>query len=395
MQLSRFAKVTALSVAPLTLVAGGFQASALADQPAQDARPAAAAFSASALSAKSDGGLKDISGFSSNSTQGKTLKAEEFGVMRAASGEAAVVDRSMARRGVTTAAGKGFVELSWKGYAKDARYVVARDGKDIATLGAGVTSFRDTTVKAGAEYAYQVIPLLPKGGAPNSKLYGMKVAVPESGSLTGLRESAVERASTAAVAKTSTLTWYGFIPQKYVSAPVAGCDYGKNFKFGGDNHSDFNWKTSKYRFALHATITWSNKKVLTNKNINPTTVYRKDNNKLVAKKTASAKNTYAKKLASSGNTVGIRMVLHATNPFCKGLGGVKGAASGAFTINMSKSGNYEIRSGNHRQYPNHHIYIYDGGQVTHVHKRKHGSTACLIGSATCPTVDLTGRYGKF
>lgn len=396
MQLSRFAKVTALSVAPLTLVAGGFQASALAAQSAPDARPAAA-FSASALSTTSHGGprLKNVSGFSSNSTQGKTLKAEDFGVMRTASGETAVVDSSMAHRGVTTAAGKGFVELSWKGYAKDARYVVARDGKDIATLGAGVTSFRDTTVKAGAEYAYQVIPLLPKGGAPNSKLYGMRVAVPQSGSLTGLRESAVERASTAAVAKTSTLTWMGWIPQKYVNAPLAGCDYGKNFKFGGDNHKDFNWKSSKFRFALHATVTWSNKKVVANKHINPTTVYRKDNNKLVAKKTASAKNTYAKKLASSGNTVGIRMVLHATNPFCKGLGGVKGAASGAFTINMTKSGTYEIRSGNHRQYPNHYIYIYDGGKVTNVHKKKHGSTACLIGSATCPTVDLTGRYGKF
>ncbi|EMF52761.1 MULTISPECIES: hypothetical protein [Streptomyces] len=395
MQLSRFAKVTALSVAPLTLVAGGFQASALADQSAQDAQPAAAAFSASALSARSDGGLKDVSGFSSNSTQGKTMKAEDFGVMRAASGEAAVVDSSMARQGVTTAAGKGFVELSWKGYTKDARYVVTREGKSIATLGAGVTSFRDTDVKAGADYTYQVIPLLPKGGNPNSRLYGMRVAVPHSGSLTGLRELAVERASTAAVAKKSTLSWVGFIPQKYVAAPIAGCDYGQSFKFGGDNHKDFNWKSNKYRFALHATITWKTKKVVSNKHINPTTVYVKKTNKYVGSKTATAKNTYAKKLASSGNTVGIRMVVHATNPYCKGLGGVKGAASGAFTISMSKSGNYEIRSGTHRQYPNNYVYIYDGGKVTNVHKKKHGSTKCLVGSVMCPQVDMTGLYGKF
>lgn len=395
MQLSRLAKVTALSVAPLTLVAGGFQATALADQDTAGARPAAAAFSASALSAKADSGLKDVSGYSAYSTQGKTLKAQGFGVLKSASGETAVVDSSMAREGVTAAAGKGFVELSWKGYAEDARYVVARDGKDIATLGAGVTSFRDTAVKAGAEYAYQIIPILPKGGAKGSKLYGMKVAVPESTSLTGMRASAMERASTAAVAKTSTLTWTGFIPQKYVDAPLAGCDYGKNFKFGGDNHKDFNWKSSKFRFALHATITWSNKKVVANKHINPTTVYVKKTSKFVAKKTASAKNVYAKRLGAGGNYVDIRMNVHATNPFCKGLGGVKGAASGAFTINMTKSGNYTIRSGKHRLYPNHFIYIYDGGQVTKVYTRKHGSTACLIGSATCPEADLTGRYGKF
>ncbi|MGJ5826465.1 hypothetical protein [Streptomyces ossamyceticus] len=396
MQLSRLAKATALSVAPLTLVAGAYQANALGGQDTAGARPAAAAaFSASALSAKADTGLKDVSGFAAGSAQGKQLKAQGFGVLKSAAGETAVVDSSMARQGVTAAAGKGFVELSWKGYADGARYVVARDGKDIATLGAGVTSFRDTAVRAGAEYTYQIIPILPKGGAPGSRLYGMKVAVPESSSLTGMRSAAVERASAAAAASTTTLSWVGFIPQKYVDAPLAGCDHGRNFKFGGDNHSDFNWKSSKYRFALHATITWSNKKVVANKHINPTTVYVKKTSKFVAKKTASAKNVYAKKLGGSGNSVDIRMNVHATNPFCKGLGGVKGAASGAFTINMTKSGNWTIRSGKHRLYPNHFIYIYDGGKVTKVYTRKHAGTACLIGSATCPEADLTGRYGKF
>ncbi|WP_286254907.1 hypothetical protein [Streptomyces graminofaciens] len=387
------AKVAALSLAPLTLVGAAFQASASTGTTAdQGVRPAAAAFSVSALSADK---LTDVSGFDAKSAQGKVLDAQGFGVARAASGETAVVDTSMADQGVTAAAGKGFVELSWKGYAKDARYVVVRDGKDIATLGAGVTSFRDTAVKAGAEYGYQVVPVLPKSGAPNSRLYGMKVAVPASGSLTGLRQEAVERATAAGAASTTTLTWTGFIPDKYVSAPLAGCEYGKNFKFGGDAHTDFNWKSSKYRFALHATITWSNKKVVFNKHINPTTVYRKDNGKLVAKKTATAKDTYGKRLGASGNSVDLRMVVHATNPFCKGLGGVKGAADGAFTINMTKSGNYTIRSGKHRLFPNNFIYIYDGGQVTKVYTRKHAGTACLIGSATCPEADLTGRYGKF
>ncbi|MER7107932.1 hypothetical protein [Streptomyces sp. NPDC000229] len=393
MHLSRFARVTALSIAPLTLVAGGFQASASTESPSdRTPRPSTAAFSMSALSSN---GLKDVSGLSANSAEGRTLQTQGFGVMRAASGETAVVDRSMAREGITAAAGKGFVELSWKGYANDARYVITRDGKDVATLAAGVTSFRDTTVKPGAEHHYQVVPLLPKSGAPESRLYGMKVSVPASGSLTGLRKAASERAERAAVAATSTLTWTGFIPEKKVDAPTAGCDYGKNFQFGGDGHSDFNWKSSKYRFAVHATVTWKSKSVVGNKHINPTTVYVKKTGKYVTKKTASAANTYAKKLGSGKNYVDVRMVVHATNPFCKGLGGVKGAASGAFTMNLTQSGNYTIRSGKHRMFPNHHIYIYDGGKVTNVYTRKYANVACLIGSVACPEADLTGRYGKF
>ena len=145
MQLSRSAKVAALSLAPLTLVATGFNASAAPDE---EPRPGASAFSISALSSSE---LKDVSGVSENSVAGKALDSQQFSVMRAASGETAVVDRSSAREGITAAAGKSFAELSWEGYAKDARYVVTRDGKEVARLDAGVTSFRDTNVEPGAD----------------------------------------------------------------------------------------------------------------------------------------------------------------------------------------------------------------------------------------------------
>ncbi|MBT2525313.1 hypothetical protein J7E91_07655 [Streptomyces sp. ISL-99] len=389
MQLSRSAKVAALSLAPLTLIATGFHASAAPDQ---DPQPSPSAFSISALSSSN---LKDVSGVGANSAEGKTLAAQGFSVMRAASGETAVVDRSSAREGITAAAGKSFVDLSWKGYAKDARYVVIRGGKEVARLDAGVTSFRDTNVSPGADYHYQVAPVLPEGGNPQARLWGIKVSVPASGSLTALRDEAVSRASAAGVAKTSTLSWITFIPQKKVNAPVGGCDYGKNFQFGGDGRSKFDWKSSKYRTALHATVTWKSKKVAGNKDINPTNVYVKKTGRKVATKTATTKHMSAKKLGSGGNYVDVRMSLHATNPFCKGLGSVKGAINGAFTINLTKSGNYTIRSGKHRLMPNHHIYIYDGGKVTNVYTRKYASASCLVGSITCPEADLTGTYGKF
>ncbi|NJP50132.1 hypothetical protein HCJ93_08615 [Streptomyces sp. SBST2-5] len=389
MHLSRSARTAALSLAPLTLLAGGVNAAA-APQP--DPRPDTAAFS---LSAVSSDGLKDVTGVGENSAQGRMLAAQGFGVMRADSGETAVVDRSSAREGIVAAAGSSFVELSWKAYAPDARYVVTRDGKEIARLAAGEESFRDTDVAPGTDYHYQVAPELPETGAPGARLWGMNVSVPAAGSAGALREHAVSLAAAAGVAKTSTLSWIAFIPQKRIDAPVAGCDYGRKFQFGGDGRSKFDWKSDKYRTALHATVTWKTKKVQGSKHIKPTTVYVKKTGKKVATKTATTKHMSVKKLGSGANYVDIRMNLHATNPFCKGLGGVKGAIDGALTMNLTKSGNYTIRSGKHRLMPNHHIYIYDGGKVTNVYTRKYADPKCLVGSIACPQADLTGRYGKF
>ncbi|RDG39325.1 hypothetical protein [Streptomyces corynorhini] len=389
MQLSRSVRVAALSLAPLALAVPGFQASAAPDTTPSPAGPS---FSLSALSS---GRLDDVSGVGTDSVEGRMLAEQGFGVMRAASGENAVVDRSSAREGITAAVGKSFVELSWKGYAKDARYVVTRDGAEVARLAAGVTSFRDTNVAPGADYHYQVAPVLPEKGAPGTRLWGMKVSVPASGSLTALREQAVSRATAAGVAKTSTLSWVTFIPQKKVNAPAAGCDYGSKFQFGGDGRSKFDWKSSKYRTALHATVTWKGKKVVGNKDVHSTSVYVKKTGEKVATKTASSKNMVAKKLGSGGSYVDVRMTMHATNPFCKGLGSVKGAIDGAFTINLTTSGNYTIRSGKHRLMPNHHIYIYDGGDVTNVYTRKYANASCLVGSVACPEADLTALYGKF
>src|SRR5690606_39760162 len=91
---------------------------------------AGATFAAAGLSGASGDGLKDVTGFAAGSAEGKELKAQGISVVRAGSGETAVVDSSSAHEGITAAAGKDFVELSWKGYADDAAYVVLRDGKE-------------------------------------------------------------------------------------------------------------------------------------------------------------------------------------------------------------------------------------------------------------------------
>ncbi|WP_189532792.1 hypothetical protein [Streptomyces roseolilacinus] len=383
------ARAASLAIVPLTVLATGMPSTAA---PAADPRPDAPRFSISALTG---GGTKDVSGVSAHSAAGKAMAAQGLGVVRSASGETAVVDRSMAHQGITAAYGASFVDLSWKAYAPQARYVVLRDGVQVADLAAGVTSFRDTQVTSGADHDYRVLPVLPEKGEPDARVWGMKVSLPASDTPADLRREALAQATAAAAAKTTTLSWVTFIPQAKIDAPKAGCNYGSGYQFGGDNRTAFDWKSSRYRTALHATVTWSSKKVTGNSSIGSTKVYKKSTGKLVATKTASNKDMVAKKLGSGGNYVDLRMVTHATNPFCKGLGGVKGAISGALTIQLTQNGNWTIRSGKHRLMPNHHIYIYNGGKVTNVYTRKYASAACLIGSIACQEADLTGYRGKF
>ncbi|GAA3162841.1 MULTISPECIES: hypothetical protein [Streptomyces] len=387
------ARVTSLAVLPLVLLTTGVQASA---SPAKDAGDPASAFSLSALRAND---MTDVSGFSARSAQGKALDAQGIGVMRTESGRTAVVDRSMADQGIVSATGRGFVDLSWQGYAPDARYVITRDDREIATLAPGVTAYHDTQVTPGAVHHYRVAPVLPAEGSPKARVWGMQVSVPAAGknenTVAALRKQAVSHATAAAAAKTTTLTWMTFIPQKRINAPAAGCDYGKGYQFAGDGHSKFDWKSSKYRTALHAMITWKSKSVKGYKDVHASHVYKKSTGKRVATKTATAKYMKAKKLGSGKNYVDVRMVTHAANPFCKGLGGVKGAIDGALSMHLTKSGNYSIISGKHRLMPNHYIYLYNGGKVTSVYKRKYASAACLIGSVACPEADLTGYRGKF
>ncbi|MFJ6947375.1 hypothetical protein ACISU4_22460 [Streptomyces wuyuanensis] len=382
-------KLASLALVPMALLTSGLPAATASEKTPERDAPV---FTMSALAGD---GMKDVTGASARSDEGSAAMTHGFGVAQAPSGAAAVVDRSMVQQGIAVAYGASFVDLSWKPFATDARYVVVRDGVEVASLEAGVAAFRDTQVQPGTDYDYQVVPVLPEQGHPDARLWGVKASVPASGSMAGLRKEAESRAAAAAVARTTTLSWVTFIPQAKVSAPGAGCDYGLNYAFGGDNRTAFDWKSTRYRTAAHATVTWSSKAVTSNVSVRSTTVYEKRSGRKVATKTASAKDMVVKRLGAGSNYVDIRMVTHATNPFCRGLGGVKGAINGAMTIQLTTSGNYAIRSGKHRLMPNHHIYIYDGGRVTNVYSRSYSNVACLIGSATCPEADLTGRRGSF
>ena len=320
------------------------------------------------------------------------MLAHGLRVMRSTSGIEAIVDESLLPRGFLAATHPKFVDLSWDPLSSSTAYTISRDGQQIANSTTGVSTYRDTTVVPGTTYRYNIEPVITADNLdPEAKMWSLQVHVPlEDGSpLSAQAEKLAKRAA----AKTTTLSWVTFIPQKRIDAPTVGgkalCKYGKGYQFGGDGHG-FDWKASGYRTVAHAIITWSSKAVSGHTAIGTTHVYKKSTGKLVSKKTASGKNMVVKKLGSSGNSVDIRMVTHATNPYCPA-----GAIDGAFTMTLTKGGSYSIRSGNHRRMPNHHVYIYNGGKVTNVIQHKYANAACLVGAATCELSSLVGVYGKF
>lgn len=83
------------------------------------------------------------------------------------------------------------------------------------------------------------------------------------------------------------------------------------------------------------------------------------------------------------------MELNAGNPFCPLT-----AIQGAFTVIISSDKDWIINSGQHRLMPDHYVYVYDGGKVTSIYKRKYASPMCLAGYALCPYGNMGGQ-GKF
>nr|WP_158677746.1 hypothetical protein [Streptomyces sp. SPB074] len=326
----------------------------------------------------------------------RVMRAEGYEVAR--SGRGFVVrDSSMSDAGFTTLSGESSVTLAWRPYGPEVRYSIVREGRQVATTAPGAGSFTDTGVRGGGEYEYQVVPLLPPGSraASVARTWGVRAVTPASGSVRDVRRAAASRARAAAATSTTTVTWVAFIPQKRIDGPLTGCEYnGAKVQYGGDGHG-FDWKSNKYRAALNATIDWKKKGVTQNRSVSATHVYVKKTGRLLGTRTASAKQLSARKAGSGKNRVDVRMVLHATNPFCEGLGSIKGAIDGALTMEVGKGGTWAIRSGEHRLMPNHHIYIYNGGKVTDVYKRRYANLTCLVGSATCDLAKLAGRRGTF
>ena len=68
---------------------------------------------------------------------------------------------------------------------------------------------------------------------------------------------------------------------------------------------------------------------------------------------------------------------------------LKNYIDGAMTITVTKSGSYNVISGQHRQMPNHEIYITRGTTWAQVYKRDYLSLSCLVAWG-CAAAEISG-----
>lgn len=196
----------------------------------------------------------------------------------------------------------------------------------------------------------------------------------------------------ARTAASTTVTWETFIPQWRIPAPgpaYRNCQYrGSSYLYGGDGHG-YDWKNSSFRTSTSAVVTWSNKSVNSYGATRATHVYLRSNGKLISAKTASNSGEKARLLSRGGNYVGIRMETNAGNPYCS-----LSAIEGAFTITVSNVGDWTISSGQHRQMPDHYVYMFSGGKETDIYKRNYASPDCLGGAFVCSYANMhsSGHY---
>lgn len=303
-----------------------------------------------------------------------------------------LADTSLTPLGIATATSADVVQVSWVPRRSALGYTVTRDGVLVANLPADSAYFRDRSVRPGSSYRYTVSPANLTKATKNHPVWSVLVTVPrmlpgESPPKALQRQAAIQTAA-AAASPTTTLTWVTFIPQARVSAPPKGCEYGSSYEFGGDNRG-YNWQSSSYRTALNAVITWSSKSVAGHTAVGETRVYRKSTGALAARRTVGKTGLEVRKLGVTGSYVDIRMSQKVGNPFCS-----FGAIDGAATIQLTQSGNWAIRSGEHRQMPNHHIFIYNAGRATDIYVRNYGSLACLI-SFGCARARMVGFIGEY
>ncbi|MBE1875373.1 hypothetical protein [Myceligenerans pegani] len=97
-------------------------------------------------------------------------------------------------------------------------------------------------------------------------------------------------------------------------------------------------------------------------------------------------------LASDSEFVDIRVRLQGHTAFCP----IGNSVEGAFTITVTRAGNYAILSGQHRQMPNHEIFLtsFGEGSTTIVYQRQYASPVCLVNWA-CPLAEMGGYQGTY
>ncbi|HEV7741485.1 MAG TPA: hypothetical protein VGO65_03625 [Pseudolysinimonas sp.] len=339
--------------------------------------------------------IEDYSPATQRSAIDSVARTDESGLTLltdAASGQSAIADVSLfnglaAKAPAMWAATSRYVDLSWATVPGTLRYVVFREGVQVAST--MQTSYRDTDVSAGQVVHYRIVAAGPND---TGKTWGLVAIVPSAapGDRSAMTSQLATEAATLASYTTAAVQYQSFIPQAKIDAPPVGCTYNDPYDYGGDNRG-FLASGAPYRTRLQATVGFTGSGTVSyTRTVGTTHVYNSAGT-LVDQATASASAmTVARLAGSTATSVDLRWNLDARNPFCSA-----GSISAAFTMTVTKSGSWSIISGSHKQMPNHEIYIHSnsGGWVT-VYRRTYASAYCLINGA-CPNASMAGYVGTY
>lgn len=340
--------------------------------------------------------LTDVSTLSSSPEAGNPFV---FLAEHPDSKEIAIVDASLLTSESTRDAGAivsstaDYVDISWAELPGIKSYLIYKNEELIS--GIDGSSYRDEVVTPGDVIDYRVEARLPEADS-EGRIWGLTAVVPggDSGSIDSMQQEILEQSVILASNTQANVQHQTFIPQARINAPPVGCSYKPPYKFGGDNRG-FLASGSPYRTKVQATAKFSGSgTVTTASKVGSTKVYNSAG-KLVATKTATGNTLKATRLsASSGSSIDIRFQIASGNPFCTKTA-LKNSIEAQFIITVTKSGSWSIRSGTHKQMPNHELHIYGSSKRwVSAYRAKYANATCLVNGA-CAKANMTGFYGKY
>lgn len=317
-------------------------------------------------------------------------------------GVVAAANTSLIRNdeGAASAATSRFVDLSWSPMDGVESYAVERAGELMATT--TETVVRVTDVTPGEQIDFRISAIGAEDSVGDTPVFGLHVEVPQGGAGEVSAQQQVSRSAAQAVRYDSaSLDWYTFIPMNRVNIPPVGCEYGSGYQFGGDNRGFATTPSQSsnlgYRTWLNGNIAWGRASgpVQTSSFFAPTSVYDADTGEEVdfAGNDGNPENIARMSvLASSTEFVDIRVRLQGFTAFCP----IGNSVEGAFTITVTRAGSYAILSGQHRQMPNHEIFLtsFGAGRSTVVYRRPYLDPTCLVNWA-CPPAEMGGYQGTY
>jgi hypothetical protein len=344
-----------------------------------------------------------VDGFAAAAKSASVEDSYGITVLENKTGPSTIADLSLAGaedtrdRALWAASSEG-VRLSWGTDASVREYRVSRNGELLAVV--TDSGYFDASATPGSETTYLVQSVPKEDIEGEGRTWSLNVPVPTSSgsNLAALKQEAEQTATAVAAIDKSSVTYKTFIPQQYLSAPPAGCGAynGSGYSFGGDNRT-WSQTSTAYRTRQIATVNWlSGASLEALNNVGATHVYRTSNKQLLGTRTAGNGGMSIRKLAgSTAAKADLRFVLEATNPFCTGI---PNSIAAVFTMIVTRSGNWSITSGSHKQMPNHEIYMgrHQAGypRYTTAYRRAYLSPQCLV-TVNCRRANMGGFSGTY